>query len=135
MKGSYHLKLHQNDHFQENGFPFEPPHEKSNNLHRRKQRRRSASHKSSNCEADQRPFVFVTRKVQFLFYLNPKFQASSSFLRLYRPVCVRHVRKPHCWFSHEAAHFCRVSFADKHIYTIDHSSLYSHVSFPEYGAV
>ena len=25
-------------------------------------------------------FVFVTRIVQFLFYLHPKFQASSSFL-------------------------------------------------------
>ena len=49
-------------------------------------------------------FVFATRKVQFLFYLNPKFQASSSFLCLYRPVCVGPVRKPHCWFSHEAAH-------------------------------
>ena len=50
-------------------------------------------------------FVFATRTVQFLFYLNPKFQASSSFLCLYRPVCVGPVRKPHCWFSHKAAHF------------------------------
>ena len=49
-------------------------------------------------------FVFATRIVQFLFYLNPKFQASSSFLCLYRSVCVGPVRKPHCWFSHEAAH-------------------------------
>ena len=49
-------------------------------------------------------FVFATWIVQFLFYLNPKFQASSSFLCLYRSVCVRPVRKPHCWFSHEAAH-------------------------------
>ena len=49
-------------------------------------------------------FVFATRIVQFLFYLNPKFQASSSFLCLYRPVCVRPVWKAHCWFSHEAAH-------------------------------
>ena len=48
-------------------------------------------------------FVFATRIAQFLFYLNPKFQASSSFLCLYRPVCVGPVRKPHCWFSHEAA--------------------------------
>ena len=39
-------------------------------------------------------FVFATRIVQFLFYLNPKFQASSSFLSLYRPVCVGPVRKP-----------------------------------------
>ena len=49
------------------------------------------------------PFVFATRILQFLFYLNPKFQASSSFLRLYRSVCVRPVRKPHCRFSHENA--------------------------------
>ena len=49
-------------------------------------------------------FVFATRIVQFLFYLNPKFQASSSFLCLYWPVCVGPVRKPHYWFSHEAAH-------------------------------
>ena len=39
-------------------------------------------------------FVFATRIVQFLFYFNPKFQASSSLLCLYRPVCVRPVRKP-----------------------------------------
>ena len=43
------------------------------------------------------------RIVQFLFCLNPKFQASSFFLCLYRPVCVEPVRKRHCWFSHEAA--------------------------------
>ena len=48
-------------------------------------------------------FVFATRIVHFLFFLNPKFQASSLLLKLYRPVCVRPVRKPHCWFSHEAA--------------------------------
>ena len=36
-------------------------------------------------------FVFATPIVQFLFYLNPKYQASSSFLCLYRPVCVRPV--------------------------------------------
>ena len=48
-------------------------------------------------------FVFATRIVQFLFYLNPKFPASTSFQCLYRSVCVGPVRKPHCWFSHEAA--------------------------------
>ena len=48
-------------------------------------------------------FVFANRIVQFLFYLNLKFQASSSFLGLYRPVCVGPVRKPHCWFSHAEA--------------------------------
>ena len=60
-----------------------------------------------NKDADQlrgnRAFVFATRIVQFLFYLNTKFQDSSSFLCLYRTFCVRTVRKPHCWFSHEKA--------------------------------
>ena len=55
-----------------------------------------------NREADQR-FVFATRIVQFLFYLNTKFQDSSSFLCLYRLVCIGPVRKPHCWFFHEVA--------------------------------
>ena len=49
-------------------------------------------------------FVFATRIVQFLFYLNSKFQASSSFLCLYRLVSVGPVWKPHYWFSHEVAH-------------------------------
>ena len=75
-----------------------------------------------NREADQR-LCFRYSDIQFLFYLNPKFQASSSFLLLYRPVCVGPVRKPHCWFSHEAAHFsntdagkhtlCKLSFVYK----------------------
>ena len=42
-------------------------------------------------------FVFATWIVQFLFYLNPKFQASSSFLCLYRSVCIGPVQKPR-WF-------------------------------------
>ena len=49
-------------------------------------------------------FIFAKRIVQSLFYLYPKFQASSSFLCLYRPVYVGPVRKPHCWFSYEVAH-------------------------------
>ena len=56
-----------------------------------------------NRESDQRLF-FATRIVQFLYFLNPKFPVSSYLLCLYRPVCVGPVRKPHCWFSHEAAH-------------------------------
>ena len=54
-------------------------------------------------------FVFATHIVHFLLFLNPKFQASSSFLRLYRSVCVGPVRKPHCWFSHDAAQITIVS--------------------------
>ena len=39
-------------------------------------------------------FVFTTRIVQFLLFLNPKFQASSLLLLLYRSVRVRPDRKP-----------------------------------------
>ena len=39
-------------------------------------------------------FVFTTRIVQSLYFLNPKFQASSHLLWLYSPVCVGHGRKP-----------------------------------------
>ena len=39
-------------------------------------------------------FVFATRIVQSLFFLNPKFQASSFLLRLHGPVHVRPGRKP-----------------------------------------
>ena len=49
-------------------------------------------------------FVFATRIVQSLFYLYPKFQASHIFLCLCSLICVGPVQKPHCWFSHEAAH-------------------------------
>ena len=38
-----------------------------------------------NKDADQ----LRGNRLQFLSYLNPKYQASSSFLCLYRPVCVR----------------------------------------------
>ena len=30
--------------------------------------------------------------------------------KLYRPVCVRPVRKPHCWFFHEVAHIKHEKF-------------------------
>ena len=69
-----------------------PPHEITNILQMRNQRRRSA--KLINA------FVFATRIVQFFYFLNPEFPASSNFLCL---VCVGPVRTPHCWFSHDAA--------------------------------
>ena len=57
----------------------------------------------SNCEADQRLcFRYSDSTIPFL--LNPKFQASSHILCLYRSICVGPVRKLHSWFSHEAAH-------------------------------
>ena len=38
-------------------------------------------------------FVFATQIVQFLFFLNPKFHASSHLLCLNSSVCVRPGRK------------------------------------------
>ena len=84
-------------------FVFEPPHGKTNNLHRRKTKAQISFAVTAKLIS---AFVFATRIVQFLFYLNPKFQAPSSFLCLYRVFYVGPVREPHCWFSHEAAHLC-----------------------------
>ena len=47
-------------------------------------------------------FVFVTWIVQFLYFLNPKYPASSHILCLYSLVYVGPFQKPHCWFSHGA---------------------------------
>ena len=93
---------------------FEPPHKKTNNLHVRKQRRRSAAKLIS-------AFVVATRIVQFLYFLNPKFPVTSPLLCLYSTVCVGPVRKPHCWLSHEAARFALrvlLTFYDISQYTI-----------------
>ena len=71
-----------------------------------------------NREADH-AFVFATRIVHFLFISNPKFQASSLLLCLYSLVCVGPVRKPHCWFSHEAAHLTFAKTQVRHIFSTD----------------
>ena len=51
-------------------------------------------------------FAFATYIVQSIFFLNPKFKASSHLLWLYSPVCVGPGRKTERWFSHDAAHLC-----------------------------
>ena len=53
-------------------------------------------------EADH-ALVFAIWIVQSLYYLNPKFQASSHYLWLHSLVCVGPGQKPECWFSHDAA--------------------------------
>ena len=60
---------------------------------------KGASQFRSNCEADQR--------LCFRYSDSTIPQASSSFLCLYRLVCVRPVWKPHRWFSHEVAELLR----------------------------
>ena len=50
-------------------------------------------------------FVFTTRIVQFLYFVNPEFPASSHLLFLYSSVCVRPVRKPRrLAFSHPGSY-------------------------------
>ena len=80
---------------------YEPPHGKTNNLHYAKTKTQISFAVTAKLIS---AFVFAKRIVQPLFYLYPTFQASSSLLCLYRSVCVGPIQKPHCWFSHEAAH-------------------------------
>ena len=117
----------------------EPHREKIGYLPMRKPRRRSASRLLTAKLIST--FVFATGKVQSLFFLNTKFQVSSHLLCLYSPVCVRPVRKPHCWFSHEVAHivnklfqktmllqYC-TQFCEQFIYTYKRSHLYASSHF------
>ena len=85
------------------GIINEPSHEKIKYLHMRNQRRRSVTAKLIISA-----FVCATWIVQFLYFLNPKFAASSMFLWLNNLVCVGPGTKPHCWFSHKAAHLVSV---------------------------
>ena len=52
-------------------------------------------------------FVFATWIVQLLFYINPKFHASSHLLWLYSLVCVGPGRKPRRPFSRNEAQVTR----------------------------
>ena len=49
-------------------------------------------------------FVFATRIVQSLYFLNPKFQVSRHILWLHSPVCVGPGKKPEDRHSHNEAH-------------------------------
>ena len=65
----------------------------------------------STCEADQ-CLCFATQIVQFLFFLDLKFSASSDLLlSLYSSVCVITVWKPH--ESHDAVKMMHI-----HVYLI-----------------
>ena len=48
-------------------------------------------------------FVFATWIVQYIFFQNTKFQASSHIQWLYSLVCVRPCQNPNCWCSHAGA--------------------------------
>ena len=49
-------------------------------------------------------FVFATLMIQFIYFLNTKFPASSHLLCLYSLVCFAPVQKLHCLFSQDVAH-------------------------------
>ena len=59
----------------------------------RKQRHRSAAKRIS-------AFVFATWIVQYLYFQNQTFPASSHLQWQFCPVCVRPGQNPQRWFSH-----------------------------------
>ena len=83
----YYTKWNNISHKKMIRYRNELPHGKTNNLHTRKQRRRSAS-QYLNCEADQRLCFRCTDSTIPVYFLNPKFPASSHLLCLYSSVCV-----------------------------------------------
>ena len=67
-----------------------------------------------NREADQRLcFRYSDSTIPLL--LKSEISSFYCFLCLYRPVCVGPVRKPHCWFSHEAAHIYIYIYDEIHL--------------------
>ena len=65
-------------------------------------------------QADQRLCFRHTDTVQFLIYLNPKFQISSHLLWLYSPVCVGPGRKQRRLVFSQRASYCK-----EHLSTLD----------------
>ena len=53
-------------------------------------------------------FVFATRIVQSLYFLNMKFQASSHLLWLYSPVCVGPGQKPRRLVFSQGGSYCPI---------------------------
>ena len=78
---------------------FEPPHEKTNNVLRRKQRRRS-DQQCSNCTADQRLcFRYMDSEILLL-----KFKPLACFCDCIGWFVLDRVGNSNCWFSHAKAH-------------------------------
>ena len=74
-------------------------------------------------------FVFATRIVQSLFYLNPKFQASNHLLCLYSPVCVGPGRKPRRpVFSQRGSYNLRIHKTDSTETDIKSSNRTNHIT-------
>ena len=75
---------------------IEPRHDKTNVLLHTKTKTQISFAVTANLIS---AIVFATLIVQSLYFLNPKFQASSHLMQLYRLV-----ENPERWFSHDAAH-------------------------------
>ena len=58
-------------------------------------------------------FVFATQIVQSLYYLNPKFQASSHLMWLYSVVCAGPGRKPPRPVFSERGSYMQVTVAEE----------------------
>ena len=58
-----------------------------------------------NCTADQCFCFHYIYIVQFLYFHNLKFQASSHLMWLYSPVCISLIENPKDRFSGDMAHF------------------------------
>ena len=81
-----------------------------------------------------RAFVFVTRIVLFLFFLNSTFQASGLLPQWYRQVCVRPGRKPRRpVFSHHGSNSNENLLTFFYRYLISCKSML--VTFSEYSPV
>ena len=75
----------------------------------------------SNCAADQR-LCFRYTDSTTLYYLNPKFQASSHFLWPYSPVCVGPGRKPRRpVFSQRGSYFESKSIMKNSVHNVNTS--------------
>ena len=80
-------------------------------------------------EADQR-LCFATRIVQSLFFLNPKFQASSNLLWLYSPASVGPGRKPRRPFFSERGSYVMGMFVKVHSVYLGYYKVYLGITHP-----
>ena len=78
-----------------------------------------------NCKADQR-LCFRYTDSTIILLLKPKFQASSLFLRLYRPVCVGPGQNPNIWFSDARAQL---------MFSVHTEATYQPVIYPIFNTV
>ena len=96
-----------------------PRHEKTCFLHMQKQRRRSAFAVIAKLI---RAFVFATKIVQSLYFLNPKFQVSSHLSGCTARFVSDLVGNPEDWFSHNEAQMSKRNSATEKLFllTVSH---------------